>query len=230
MEEYKEYLRKFRTAILILGVSLACFIFLMMRLVPQIQSISTIQKTTRSQEESLADMERRLETLKKNAVEKSLEQNNFAKAFFKPISQSSDTESVIADEFAEILQLMREDRIKVRSIKYDYDPQDDNFVKFASGKYHVCRVTSDMIANYADFENFLRDIYKHEHFLEISKFEIVPYQKNKRILLINLQLKLYAQRNNPLPTSPVQPDMSAGGGEEMPVDNVNTHNGDMTIE
>ena len=52
-----------------------------------------------------------------------------------------------------------------------------------------------MIANYADFAGFLRELYKHEHFLDITNIEIAPYQKNKRILLINLQFKLYAQKD-----------------------------------
>ena len=52
-----------------------------------------------------------------------------------------------------------------------------------------------MIANYANFAGFLRELYKHEHFLDITNIEILPYQKNKRILLINLQFKLYAQKD-----------------------------------
>lgn len=115
--------------------------------------------------------------------------------FFKPINEGLDTEAAIADEFAEILQLIRDNKIKTRSVKYDYDPQDDNFVKNAANRYHVCRVSAEMIASYANFANFLRELYKHEHFLEISKIEIAPYEKNKRILLVSLQIKLYAQKD-----------------------------------
>jgi hypothetical protein len=52
-----------------------------------------------------------------------------------------------------------------------------------------------LIGTYTEFENFLRELFKHEHFLEISSIEIKPYQKNKRILLISMQVKLYAQRD-----------------------------------
>ena len=31
--------------------------------------------------------------------------------------------------------------------------------------------------------------------MDISSIEILPYQKNKRILLVNLQFKLYAQKD-----------------------------------
>ena len=49
-------------------------------------------------------------------------------------------------------------------------------------------------ATYKNFENFLRDLYKHEHFLDIAKIEILPYEKNKTILLINCKVLLYAQK------------------------------------
>ncbi len=195
VEKYKVYARKFKLALTIFGVTLVIFVLLISKTVPQIQKISSIQSQTKTESSSLADLERKLTELKKSQEEKIKEDNSVVKAFFKPISSVPDTEAAISDEFAEILQLMRENKIKARSIKNVPDPDDDNFVKFAGNRYYVCRVSAEMIANYTDFENFLRDLYKHEHFLEISKIEIVPYQKNKRILLISLQIKLYAQRD-----------------------------------
>ena len=115
-----------------------------------------------------------------------------SKPFYKPVISGMDTEAVIAGEFAEILQLIRANRIKVRSIKYDYDPQDDNFVKNAGSTYKVARLNMEMIANYMNFNNFMKELYKHEHFLDIQSVEIVPYRKNKQILLINFKLKLYS--------------------------------------
>lgn len=209
-EEYKVYLKKFKVAVSILVGSIVVVIFLISKIIPEIQNIFKIQEEYKTQTAALADAERKLKTLQDNAEAQKQEDANILKAFFKPIGGGTDTESVISDEFGEILQLMRENKIKARSLKYDYDPQDDNFVKNAGNKYHVCKVTAEMIANYANFENFLRDLYKHEHFLDISNIEILPYEKNKRILLINLQIKLYAQRDpssvvdTPAPSAPVE--------------------------
>ena len=116
------------------------------------------------------------------------------KAFYKPVLSGLDTEAVIAGEFSEILQLVRANQIKVRSIKYDYDPTDDAFVKGAGSDYNVARLNMEMIANYSDYDNFLKEMYKHEHFLDLESVEIVPYKKNKRILLINFKVKLYAKK------------------------------------
>ena len=116
------------------------------------------------------------------------------KPFYKSIESGLDTEALLAGEFAEILQLIRANKIKVRTIKYDYNPDDDKFVQGDRDKYNVARLNMEMIANYKDYDNFLKELYKHEHFLDIQSVEIVPYRKNKKILLINFKLKLYAQR------------------------------------
>ena len=188
-------MKKFQIAIAILAVTLLACIGMLAKTIPGVSKILEIQENYKTQTSSLADAERKLEELKKDAERKEAEDENVLKMFFKPISDGLDTEAAISDEFGEILQIMRDNKIKARSVKYDYDPQDDNFVKNAGNKYHVCRVTAEMIANYANFAGFLRELYKHEHFLDITSIEILPYQKNKRILLINLQFKLYAQKD-----------------------------------
>ncbi len=214
-EDYKVYLKKFKIAVSVFVGSIAVFGFLLSKIIPEIQRITNIQNEYKNQTTTLADAERKLKGLQDNIEAKKIENENMVKAFFKSINGGTDTESVISDEFSEILQLMRENKIKTRSIKYDYDPQDDNFVKNVGNKYHVCRITAEMIANYSNFESFLRELYKHEHFLEISKIEILPYEKNKRILLINLQVKLYAQRD---PSSVVETPQQAdtNGPQNIP--------------
>ena len=195
MKKYKEYAMKFKVALGILVAGLVIFIVLITQITPLVQKNLDAQKEYKQATEKLSDLERKLENLKKETQRKITQKENVTKAIFKPSIEGLDAEAAIAKEFGEILQILRENKIKTRALRYDYDPQDDNFVKNAASKYHVCRITADMIATYSDFENFLRDLYKHEHFLEISKIEIVPYQKNKRILLINAEIKLYSQKN-----------------------------------
>lgn len=213
MDKYTIYLKKFQIAVGIFVLSLIVFIFLVMKVVPEAQRISQIQTDYKAQSSALADSERKLQDLKDAAKRKEAENENIQKIFFKPISEGLDTEAAISDEFAEILQIVRENKIKMRSVKYDYDPQDDNFVKNAGNRYQVCRVTAEMIASYSNFANFLRELYKHEHFLEISKIEIAPYEKNKRILLISLQIKLYAQRDPSTVVETPAPAANSGDGQ-----------------
>ena len=213
MDKYTIYIKKFQIALGIFAFSLIVFIFLVSKVIPEVQKISQIQNDYKTQSSALADSERKLQDLKDAARRKETENENIQKIFFKPISEGLDTEAAISDEFGEILQIVRENKIKMRSVKYDYDPQDDNFVKNAGNRYQVCRVTAEMIASYSNFANFLRELYKHEHFLEISKIEIAPYEKNKRILLISLQIKLYAQRDPSTVVETPAPAANSGDGQ-----------------
>ncbi len=194
MEEYKIYFEKFKNAILLLIFGIFLFVYLLTKLTPTIQSIFNDNKKYKTQVETYEEKERTLQTLKIQAEKKSKQVDVITKKFYKPIVEGFDTEAVITDQLQDVISILRANMIKARSIDYDYDPEDDSFVANAGDKYHVCRLTLELISDYKAFERFLQDLYKHEHYLDMEAIEITPYQKNKKILLVNMQLKLYAQK------------------------------------
>ena len=129
MDKYSVYIKKFQVAVGIFILSLIVFIFLVSKIVPEVQKISQIQSDYKTQSSLLADSERKLQDLQAEAKKKEAENESIEKIFFKPISEGLDTEAAISDEFGEILQLIRANKIKTRSVKYDYDPQDDKYVE-----------------------------------------------------------------------------------------------------
>ena len=193
--------KQFSTPILIAVFAILILMYMVfMKVVPAVQNVNMAKSEYETNAKNLKDAQDKLEKLKSEAAtaaqqeQSKVEVKGEDKPFFKPVMSGMDTEAVIAGEFAEILELIRANKIKVRSIKYDYDPQDDNFVKGAAAKYNVARLNMEMVANYLDYDNFLKELYKHEHFLDVQSIEIVPYRKNKSILLVNFKLKLYAQK------------------------------------
>jgi hypothetical protein len=197
LEQLNEYLKKFKIAASILGGTLFIFIILLTRIIPAAGEVVKVQKQTRTAQESIADAQRKINDIKTESEKRLSEETNLEeRMFYKPIDSGMDTESIISEELAEIVALIRENRVKVRSMTYNYDPLDDNFIKNAGAKFTACRLDMEMVANYKDFERFMKDLYKNPNFLDISKIEIVPYSKNKRILIVNAQIKLYAQRGS----------------------------------
>ena len=165
--------------------------------IPAIKELADAKSGYNDALRDYSEKEQQLKSLKEanaamNAAATSTE--GIDKELFKPMESGVDSESIIAAEFNEILALMTSNQIKTRSVKYDYAPSDDNFYKSGADKFSVCKLDMEMIANYTNFKNFMKELYKHYHYLDIAKVEIVPYRKNKNILLINFQLKLYAQR------------------------------------
>ena len=217
MEQYMTYIKKFKIAIIILVAAIAGCVLLIMHTAPEFQKVSSIQEDYKKQTDTLADIERQLADLNDTLSKEKADDDNVLKAFFKPTSFSVDNDSAISEEFNEILELLRENKIKTRTLKFDPDPKDDSFVAHLPNKYYVSRMSAEMIATYTNFENFLRDLYKHEHFLEISQIEIKPYQRNKRILLVNLQIKLYAQKDGS--SAPVSQSAPAETDTPQPASN-----------
>ena len=192
-----EKLKQFLLPIIIFVAAIVALAFFGGKIIQNFQDYKVVRGEVENNKIQLSDKRKQLIEKKKEAaaeVQKEKTVRQEAKAFYKPIESGLDNEAVIAGEFAEILQLIRANQIKVRSIKYDYNPSDDNFVKGNAGRYNVARLNMEMIGNYTNYDHFLRELYKHEHFLDIESVEIVPYRKDKRILLINFKLKLYSKR------------------------------------
>ena len=161
------------------------------------QGYTNAQMEVQNKQNIIKEKQAKLEQYRQKEIEeknKEKENKKLGKPFYKPVMTGLDAEAVIAGEFTEILQLVRANQIKVRSIKYEYEPTDDTFVSQAGSQYNVARLNMEMVGNYANYDNFLKEMYKHEHFLDIQSAEIVPYKKNKRVLLINFKVKLYAKK------------------------------------
>ena len=193
-----EKLKQFIFPIVLLLITLFGTVYFLPKSISTVKESIQESKNTATLKKGIEEKQHRLKELEEQKKrEAELEKKKAAgigKPFYRPIMSGLDTEAVIAGEFQEILQIIRANRIKVRSINYDYDPSDDEFIKGAPGKYNVASLNMEMIGDYTSYGNFLKEMYKHEHFLNIQSLQIVPYRKNKRILLINFKLKLYAQK------------------------------------
>ena len=191
-------LKQFMFPIILLAVTVFGSIILFPKAMENVRSCIETQQETIRLEEEISSKQAELEGLKRRKAQEAENERQRAskmeKRFYKPILTGLDTEAVTAGEFSEILSLIRANRIKVRSIKYEYNPMDDEFVKGAANKYNVARLNMEMVGDYISYKNFLREMFKHEHFLDIQTVEIVSYRKNKRYLLINFKVKLYAEK------------------------------------
>ncbi len=191
----KEKLKLFQNAILLLILTVVSSIYLIVMFIyPKASTISSLSADYKAALEKQATMEQKYDAIKASLMQATNVDLSGSKAMYKPIESGLDAESIVAAQFNEILEMLRANAIKARSVEYNYNPPEDAFVKGVGGKVSVCHLDLQLIATYKNFENFLRDLYKHEHFLDIAKIEILPYEKNKTILLINCKVLLYAQK------------------------------------
>lgn len=187
-------MQKYKEAILYIFFILIGLVYSIIKIQPTIVGLYTIEKGLQAKTVELADLQRKLETLKAAEVERDLATAGLAKKIYKPETEGLDTESSFTVMFDDIIEMAKYNGIKIYSIEYTYNPPEDEFVKGAGDKYNVSELNLDVISDYVDLESFFKELYKYPYLVNINKFESTPYSKNKKILLTKLQLKLYSAK------------------------------------
>lgn len=164
---------------------------------PKVGEIIRTERALSEKTAQATNLQQTLDELKKNKAAADAQKNAptlQAKNIYKPETTSTAAESSFTILFDDLIDMAKYNGIKIYSIKYDYNPAEDDFVKNAAAQYNVCALTMQLVSDYSDLESFLRELYKYPYLVNVDKLEIIPYTKNKKILVSNLQLKLYASK------------------------------------
>lgn len=221
-ELIKKYLDMFKVAIAIIVVAILASIFLLTQIIPQTITYFGNKTKYADSESRLAAKKSDLETAKKNKErQEKLESEGIeVKAFYRDIkSNGNSTADILAGEIQEINDLIKFYGIKMYKVNYNYDPAEDLFFKEKKDLYSVCKMDMELFASYMKFQSFMKDLYKHEHFLDIQSIEINPYKKDKSILNIKMELSLYAEK-----------DENAGKSREVPPSSGNSKSDDGNLD
>lgn len=193
-ESFLEIAKKLKLTIPLLLVGVIGLLYILgMQVWPIYQEIQSLKASVETQSGVLAQKQQELDDLNAQ-IKKQKEAEVLEKEIFVPTDKGLPPEDMVAGEFAEILELIRANTIKTRSISFEYNPKRDTFVQGAPTQFNVAALEMNMVATYKNFENFLKDLYKHDHFLEITSVEVEPYEKDKKVLLIKFNMKLFAKK------------------------------------
>lgn len=186
-------MKKYKEAILYVTLLLLIFIHSTTKLFPEIVNYFKTEMEIKSRATVNMELEQKLDALKAYELEK-LNVVGLAKQIYRPDSVGLDTEASFAVILDDIINMAKYNGVKIYSVEYVYNPVEDEFIKGAPDKYNVCQIALDIIADYADLETFLKDIYKYPYLINIDELASMPYEKNKKILLTKLQMKLYSSK------------------------------------
>lgn len=187
-------MKKYKDLILWTILLILCFIAMAYFTKPQIGKIISLEKGIREKTVQVADLQRQLDSLKQSQAATDSNALTQTKKIYKPEISSGEAESSFAVLLDDLIDMAKYNGIKIYSIKYDYNPAEDDFVKNAASQYNVCLLNMQLVSDYTDLESFLKELYKYPYLINIDKLEITPYPKDKKIILSVLQLKLYASK------------------------------------
>lgn len=215
MKELEQYKEVIMYVALIVLVAVALF----KQIQPKFLSTIELFNQVKTQTEVSDSISKQLSIAKEKADRKKKLRmlDDMTKKIYQPNGAATDSESTFALLLDDIIEISRKNHIKTHSIRQVIDPEEDVFVKGDKAHYSACKLEMKIISDYTDFKEYISDLYKYPYLVNINDIEIYPYEKNKRILLVNFSLTLYAEKSSE--ETAQEENKAKEGGEQQNGDN-----------
>lgn len=188
-------LQKYKESLMYLAGIIVVAVFLFQKIQPEFTRTIDLYKQVGQQKDVAAGISKQLSVAKEKIERKKKMRllDDMTKKVYSPAEGVSlDADSAFSVLLDDIIEISRKNHIKTHSIQSTLNPSEDVFVKGDKEHFSAYQLDMKIVSDYSDFEGFIRDLYAYNYLININNIEIYPYQKNKRILLINLTLTLYS--------------------------------------
>lgn len=188
MEKYKKY----HGIMLFVAIAAGCILI----------AYALISPVIKDQIESESNLKQKQELLEKRTQDKTLVENKLKrlkdsitssqKKIYSPIETDLGNDTLFFTLYNDLLEMIRSNSVKIKSIDYSYNPESDKFVEFGKDVYFVCDVNMEVVSNYINLGKLIQDIYQYPYYIRINEIDIKPYEKDKTVLITTMSLRLYA--------------------------------------
>ena len=189
MDKYKKYL-----GVIVFAVGLAAVIFVAAAPVlnkyndwQNIRSeVASVKQTLDQQMQLQQNVKAKLRKLKESVM-------TSQKKIYTPTEDfgNDQNDTLFFTLYNDVIEMVRANSIKIKSIDYQYNPQGDIFAQQGTA-YFICDVDMAIVSNYVNLGKLIQDLYQYPYYIKINKVEVTPYPKDKKILLSTISLRLYA--------------------------------------
>lgn len=159
--------------------------------VPKLEELNSVSSDIETKQQLLdaKQQEKRVVEGKIKKIQDSV--SGSQKKIYAPVESDLGNDTLFFTLYNDVIEMIHANSIKIKSIDYNYNPKDDQFVN--SGKdYFVCDVNLDLVSNYTNLGKLVQEIYQYPYYVKINQLDVKPYSKDKKILLTKLSLRLYA--------------------------------------
>lgn len=188
MEKYKRYY----------GVGLFLFTAFILiyasynMIVPKVEEL-TSSNTQIEQKQATLDAKLREKSIVQAKIKKIKDSvAGSQKKIYSPVESDLGNDSLFFTLYNDVIEMVHSNSIKIKSINYTYNPAEDPFVKFGKDVYFVCDINMELVSNYKNLGKLVQDLYQYPYYVKINQLEVKPYPKDKKVLISNLSLRLYA--------------------------------------
>ena len=170
-----------------------------------VKNIITNTGSLRTKQEALANSQRELDALKETIEKKKQqeEQNkksqaenaksNIDKPIFKTDISGGDSFSSNTPLFEDVIKIIKANKLKLVSIENKVSGFDDPLSGGGTSPYNTCLINMQLLGTYAHLQKFLSYMYDYPYLVNIDSLEVIPFDKDKNMLIINLALIFYSE-------------------------------------
>lgn len=189
MDKYSRY---YGIGIFCLMIALSLILFVQM-IMPVVQNINKASDDLESVNKTLVNKQQEQQIVKSKLQQLRNSISNMSKKIYSPSERDLGNDTLFFTLYSDLIEMIKSNSIKVKSMEYYYNPSDDAFVKYGKDIYFVCAIDMELISNYVNLGKFIQDIYQYPYYMSILKLNVKPYPKDKKILITNITLRLYTR-------------------------------------
>lgn len=188
MDRCKRYIG----VIIFLIAVLAMLFVAAMIITPQYTNWKELNKKLQSVSATLVEKQKAKDVIIKKLKKLQESVMTSQKKIYSPVENKLGNDTLFFTLYSDVIEMVRANTIKIKSIDYQYNPLNDVFVKQKGSLYFVCDVNMEIVSNYVNLGKLIQDIYQYPYYIKINNISIRPYEKDKKILISNVSMRLYA--------------------------------------
>lgn len=114
------------------------------------------------------------------------------KKIYSPSESDLGNDTLFFTLYKDVIEILHTNSVRIKSIDYKHYPDSDAFVQFGKDVYFVCDVNLELVSNYVNLGKLIQDLYQYPYYIKINSIDVKPYEKDKKVLITNMSLRLYA--------------------------------------
>lgn len=149
-----------------------------------------------TKKEVLQTKEQELNKLQRARLEKEQKKKKHSdsgKIIYEVLGQQFTPEASFGIMFENILSNITNSGVRIRSIDYNYSPQDDKILMTNIEGYNACQLSFVAVGKYSQFQNFFKNLAKEKYLSSIEEIYLEPYDNDKTILIARFKIRLYTK-------------------------------------
>lgn len=212
MDKYKRYY-----GVIVFCIAIVLLIFGLVQLIsPKVTELNDLKASIEQKQGQVSELENKLNIVKQKIKKIKNSIISSQKKIYSPIESDLGNETLFFTLYNDVIEMIHANSVKIKAIDYTYNPETDAFVKFGKDIYFVCDVNMELVSNYVNLGKLIQDLYQYPYYIKINEIEVKPYQKDKKILITNLSLRLYAH------TEPDDTTNADNGAAALPLNGADT--------